>query len=151
MLGRALYPARWWCLAEWTWLDTVVIKYNSCIFMVKLSLESKIQHKHQQCDEILSTFMKITRVNKLKNKTKSIQTSTMLWNVVYQTFTSFQFCILRWCSIPRQVPSQFTKWRYLLMELCDIILRTNRVRCALNIEILDLLNEESVSGACSGS
>ena len=36
------------------------------------------------------------------------------------------------------------------MELCDVILRTNRVRCALNKEILDLLNEESVSGACSG-
>ena len=36
MLGRALYPAHWWCLAEWTWLVTVVIKYNSCIFMVKL-------------------------------------------------------------------------------------------------------------------
>ena len=33
------------------------------------------------------------------------------------------------------------------MELCDIILRTNRVRCALNMEILDLLNEKSVSGA----
>ena len=33
------------------------------------------------------------------------------------------------------------------MELCDVILRTNRVRCALNMEILDLLNEESVSGA----
>ena len=31
------------------------------------------------------------------------------------------------------------------MELCDVILRTNRVRCALNMEILDLLNEESVS------
>ena len=25
------------------------------------------------------------------------------------------------------------------MELCDVILRTNRVRCALNMEILDLL------------
>ena len=35
------------------------------------------------------------------------------------------------------------------MELCDVILRTNRVRCALNMEILDLLNEESVSGARS--
>ena len=35
------------------------------------------------------------------------------------------------------------------MELCDVILRTNRVRCALNMEILDLLNEESVSGAHS--
>ena len=32
------------------------------------------------------------------------------------------------------------------MELCDVILRTNRVRCALNMEILDLLNKESVSG-----
>ena len=38
------------------------------------------------------------------------------------------------------------------MELCDIILRlrTNRVRCALNMEILDLLNDESISGARSG-
>ena len=36
------------------------------------------------------------------------------------------------------------------MELCEVILRTNRVRCALNMEILDLLNEESVSGARSG-
>ena len=35
------------------------------------------------------------------------------------------------------------------MELCDVILRTNRVRCALNMEILDLLNEESFSGANS--
>ena len=35
------------------------------------------------------------------------------------------------------------------MELCDVILRTNRVRCALNMEIIDLLNEESVSGARS--
>ena len=33
-----------------------------------ISLESKIQHKHQH--EILSTIMKITRVNKFKNKTK---------------------------------------------------------------------------------
>ena len=54
-----------------TWLVTVVIKYNSCIFMVKLRnyfFRSKIQHKHQH--EILSTFMKITRVNKFTNKTK---------------------------------------------------------------------------------
>ena len=35
------------------------------------------------------------------------------------------------------------------MELCDVILQTNRVRCALNMEILDLLNDESVSGARS--
>ena len=31
-----------------------------------------------------------------------------------------------------------------------VILRTNRAKCALNKEILDLLNEESISGACSG-
>ena len=31
-----------------------------------------------------------------------------------------------------------------------VILRTNRVMCALNMEILDLFNEESVSGARSG-
>ena len=36
------------------------------------------------------------------------------------------------------------------LELYDVILRTNRVRCALNMEILDLLNEESFSGASSG-
>ena len=31
-----------------------------------------------------------------------------------------------------------------------IVRRHPRVRCALNMEILDLLNEESVSGARSG-
>ena len=36
------------------------------------------------------------------------------------------------------------------MELCDVILRTNRVRYALNMEILDLLNEKSFSGVSSG-
>ena len=39
------------------------------------------------------------------------------------------------------------------MELYDrncVILQTYRARCALNMEILDLLNEESVSGARSG-
>ena len=39
--------------------------------MVKLKnyfFRKQIQQKHQQCDEMLSTFMKITRVNKLKNK-----------------------------------------------------------------------------------
>ena len=36
------------------------------------------------------------------------------------------------------------------MELCDVILQTNRVRYVFNMEILDLLNEESVSGVCSG-
>ena len=45
--------------------------------------------------------------------------------------------------------SQFTKRRYLPMELCDVILR-KRVRCALNMEILDLLNKDNVSGARSG-
>ena len=38
------------------------------------------------------------------------------------------------------------------MGFCDrncIILLTNRARCALNKEILDLLNEDSVSEACS--
>ena len=39
------------------------------------------------------------------------------------------------------------------MGLCDrncVILRTNRARCTLSKEILNLFNEESVSGACSG-
>ena len=38
------------------------------------------------------------------------------------------------------------------MGLCDrnyVILQTNRARCALNKEILDLLNEKSISGARS--
>ena len=39
------------------------------------------------------------------------------------------------------------------MVVCDhncVILWIKRARCALNEEILDLLNEESVSGARSG-
>ena len=41
------------------------------------------------------------------------------------------------------------KFQY--MSNCNcVILRINRARCTLNKEILDLLNEESVSGACSG-
>ena len=43
--------------------------------------------------------------------------------------------------------------RYLPMELSDcnyVILQTNRVRCALNRKIFNLLNEESVSGESSG-
>ena len=102
--------------------------------MVKLRnyfLESKIQHNHQH--EILSTFMKITRVNKFKNKTKF---NTNIINVMLSTFMKIQnHKSKQWSSSP--------------MELCDVILRTNRVRCALNMEILDLLNEESVSGARS--
>ena len=31
-----------------------------------------------------------------------------------------------------------------------VILHTNRVRCVLNSKILDLLDEESISGARSG-
>ena len=71
-----------------------------------------------------------------------------------QTFTSFQFCILLVWSANGNAPFQGKFLVNLLnddlpMELCDVILRTNRVRCALNMEILDLLNEESVSGARS--
>ena len=50
-----------------------------------------------------------------------------------------------------QLQGQFTK--YLPRGLCNrncVILQTNRARCALNEEILDLLNEESISGMCSG-
>ena len=39
------------------------------------------------------------------------------------------------------------------MGYCDcnyVVLQKNRASCALNNEILDLLNVESVSGACSG-
>ena len=56
--------------------------------MVKLRnyfLESKIQHKHQH--EILSTFMKITRVNKFKNKTKF---HTNIINVMLSTFMKIE-------------------------------------------------------------
>ena len=56
--------------------------------MVKLRnyfLESKIQHKHQH--EILSTFMKITRVNKFKNKTKF---NTNIINVMLSTFMKIE-------------------------------------------------------------
>ena len=71
-----------------------------------------------------------------------------------QTFTSFQFCILLVWSANGNAPFQGKFQVNLLMmilpmELCDVILRTNRVRCALNLEIFDLLNEESVSGARS--
>ena len=36
-------------------ISVVINEYNSCIFMVKFFLESKIQHNHQQCDEMLSS------------------------------------------------------------------------------------------------
>ena len=41
----------------------------------------------------------------------------------------------------------------MILSVCNrncVILRTNRARCALNKEIFDLLNEESVSGESSG-
>ena len=68
-----------------------------------------------------------------------------------QTLTSFQFCILLVWSANGDAPFQVNLLNddTYPMELCDVILRTNRVRCALNMEILDLLNEESVSGVCS--
>ena len=73
-----------------------------------------------------------------------------------QTFTSFQFCILLVWSTNGDALFQgkfqvnlLNDDTYVPMELCDIILWTNRVRCALNMEILDLLNEESISGARS--
>ena len=51
-------------------------------------------------------------------------------------------------SVPGKFQSQVTKRRYLPMELWDIIIQTNRARCALNMKILDLLNKETISGAC---
>ena len=48
---------------------------------------------------------------------------------------------------------QFTKRRYLPMDFRDcnyVILGTNRARCSLNKKILNLLNEDSVSGENSG-
>ena len=56
------------------------MKY-SCIYMANftnsllklLSLESKIQHKHQQCDEMLPTFMKIYKLMNVGNKSNSVR------------------------------------------------------------------------------
>ena len=74
-----------------------------------------------------------------------------------QTFASFQFCILLvvW-SANGDAPFQGKFQVNLLNDdtyrwnCATSSLRTNRVRCSLNMEILDLLNEESVSGARSG-
>ena len=70
-----------------------------------------------------------------------------------QTFTSFQFCIVLVRSANGDAPFQ---GKFQVNLLNDdtyrwncVTIRTNRVRCALNMEILDLLNEESVSGARS--
>ena len=70
-----------------------------------------------------------------------------------QTFTSFQFCILLvvW-SANGDAPFQ---GKFQVNLLNDDTYRWNCARsstdkCALNMEILDLLNEESVSGARSG-
>ena len=63
----------------------------SCIFMVKLRnyfFRSKIQHKHQH--EILSTFMKITTINKFKNKQNSTKFNTNIINVMLSTFMKIE-------------------------------------------------------------
>ena len=69
----------------------------------------------------------------------------------------FQFCILLVCSANGDAPFQ---GKFQVNLLNDDTYQWNcamssygqkdRVRCALNMEILDLLNEESVSGARSG-
>ena len=82
---------------------------------------------------------------------RSLNNDTITSSKSITVLQRFYLSGLHWRhSVPRQVPSQFTKWRYLPMELCDVILWTNRVRCALNMEIVDLLNEESIFGALSG-
>ena len=70
-----------------------------------------------------------------------------------QTFTSFQFCILLvvW-SANGDAPFQ---GKFQVNLLNDDTYRwkcatSSTDKCALNMEILDLLNEESVSGARSG-
>ena len=45
----------------------------------------------------------------------------------------------------------FSHSHFLPMGLCDrhcVILQTNRARCTLSKDLLDLLNEDSVSGVC---
>ena len=85
--------------------------------------------------------MKITRVYKLKNKITKHITLTLMVNLF---------------SANRGVPFQV---KFQVNLLNDDTFRLNcvtssyeqiRVRCALNMEIFDLLNEESVSGARSG-
>ena len=68
--------------------------------------------------KLLSTFMKITRVNKFKNKTKfntniiNVMLSTFMKienhksKLELQTFTSFQFCILLVWSANGDAPFQ---------------------------------------------
>ena len=121
-----------YCLPSWKSLARVNKFKNKTKF-------NKIQHKHHQCYVVyLHENRKITRVN-------SGAPDIHFLPVLHST----SLVCKRRRYVPRQVPSQFTKWRYLPMKLCDVILWTNRVRCALNMEILDLLNEESVSGARS--
>ena len=83
------------------------------------------------------------------DKTETMINKTTKLRVVRNstTVTIWNWYSLLTILIGPQVPSQFTKRRYLPMELCDVFLRTNRVMCALNMEILDLLYEKSFSGA----
>ena len=67
----------------------------------------------------------------------------------YQNFVLVRVYPMRYFHFTKQrrrsVPSQFTK----MMIRATSSLRTNRVRCALNMEIVDILHDESVSGAHS--
>ena len=83
---------------------------------------------------MLSTFMKITRVN-------SGAPDIRFFPVLHST--SSLVCKRR-RSVPRQVPSQFTKWRYLPMELCDVMVRIKYGNPWFT------QRGESVSGARSG-
>ena len=57
---------------------------NSCIFMEILSLESIIQHSINNVVKMLSTFMKITRVNKLKNKITNYSPLFKCFKLLYE-------------------------------------------------------------------
>ena len=104
-----------------------MVKLRNCFFRKQNST---------QCDEILSTFMKITRV--INSGAPDIHFC--------------QFCILLVWSANGNAPFQGKFQVNLLNDdtyrwNCAISSYGQRVRCALNMEILDLLNEESISGA----
>ena len=96
---------------------------------------------------MLSTFMKITRVN-------SGAPDIHFFPGLHSTSL---VCILLVWSANGNAPFQ-GKFQVNLLKMTILTdgivrrhpIRTNRVRCTLNMEILDLLNEESVSGARSG-
>ena len=68
-----------------------------------------------------------------------------------QIITSFQFCILLvWSATLRSKASSKVNLDQMTILTDGIVRRHPTVRCELNMEILDLLNEESVSGAHSG-